>query len=124
TEYGTVAALARVVPEATLVDGARPLELLRAHKDEEELSHMRQAIRLTHRAFDAAFGKLVPGMRDQDVEGFIGLEFERAGVRGYAVVQFGARSALPHGAARGDVLTRGDVREGRARSELDDRVAP
>jgi Xaa-Pro dipeptidase len=109
TEYGTAGALARATGGTKLIDGGAPLELLRAHKDEAELARIRHAIAITHRAFEAAFAALVPGVRDKDVAHAIGRDFEKAGVDGYALVQFGALSALPHGHPDGAALSPGTV---------------
>jgi Xaa-Pro dipeptidase len=105
TEYQAALALARAVPGATLVDGTGAFEQLRLHKDDEELVRIRRAIAVTHDVFDAAFAELRPGVRDREVAAAIGDRFRRAGYPGYALVQFGALSALPHGHPSGDALT-------------------
>jgi Xaa-Pro dipeptidase len=109
TEYQTALALGRAVPGATLVDGTGAFERLRLHKDDGELARIRRAIAVTQDVFDAAFAALRPGVRDREVAGAIADEFRRAGHDGGALVQFGALSALPHGAPRGDVLAAGMV---------------
>jgi Xaa-Pro dipeptidase len=109
-EHGVVAAIARVLgPEARIVDGAEALARLRVVKEEAELVRMRRAIALTHDAFDVAFAHLEPGMRDIDVARSIGDDFRERGAHGYALVQFGALSALPHGRPRGAALARDTV---------------
>ena len=109
TEYQTALALGRALPEATLLDGTRAFERLRLHKDDEELVRMRRTIAVTQDVFEAAFADLRPGVRDRDVSATIADEFRRAGYSGYALVQFGALSALPHGHPRGDALGEGMV---------------
>lgn len=109
TEYQTALALGRAVPGATLVDGTAVFERLRLHKDDEELARLRRAITVTHDVFDAAFAGLRPGVSDRDVSRAIADDFRRTGYDGYALVQFGALSALPHGHPRGDVLREGTV---------------
>ncbi len=104
TEYQTALALGRAVPGATLVDGTAPFEQLRLHKDDDELARIRRAIAVTQDVFDAAFAGLRPGVRDREVSAAIAAEFRRAGYEGYALVQFGALSALPHGHPSGDAL--------------------
>jgi len=109
TEYQAALALGRAVPGATLVDGTGAFERLRLHKDDEELARIRRAIAVTHDVFDTAFAGLRPGVRDRDVSQAIGDDFRRAGYTGYALVQFGALSALPHGHPHGDALREGTV---------------
>jgi Xaa-Pro dipeptidase len=109
TEYQTALALGCAVPGATLLDGTAAFERLRLHKDEEELARIRRAITVTQGVFDAAFAALRPGVRDREVSRAIADDFRRAGYDGYALVQFGALSALPHGRPRGDVLREGTV---------------
>ena len=101
TEYGVTASLARALPEAKLVDASAAFESLRVVKDAEEVARMRRAIAITEDVFERAFRRLEPGVRDVDVSASIRGEFERAGVHGYALVQFGALSALPHGPPAG-----------------------
>jgi Xaa-Pro dipeptidase len=109
TEYQAALALARALPGATLVDGTVAFERLRLHKDDDELARIRRAITVTQDVFDAAFAGLHPGVRDREVSRAIADQFQRAGYGGYALVQFGALSALPHGHPRGDVLREGMV---------------
>jgi Xaa-Pro dipeptidase len=97
TEYGQAVALARALPDGKLVDGTTAFQGLRIVKDEEEIARIRKAIELTHAVFERAFAQLVQGMRDRDVSSFIEQSFEREGVHGYALVQLGALSAIPHG---------------------------
>jgi Xaa-Pro dipeptidase len=109
TEYQTALALGRAIPGATLVDGTTAFERLRLHKDDDELARIRRAIAVTQDVFDAAFAGLRPGVRDRELSAAIAAEFRRAGVEGYALVQFGALSALPHGHPTGDALREGTV---------------
>jgi Xaa-Pro dipeptidase len=107
TEYGTAAGLAHAFPDTKLVDGAAAFDSLRVVKDAEEIARIRRAIAITEDAFARAFDRLAPGVRDRDVAASIRADFEREGVGGYALVQFGALSALPHGHPVGAPLTPG-----------------
>jgi Xaa-Pro dipeptidase len=109
TEYQAALALARAVRGATLLDGTAAFERLRLHKDDDELARIRRAIAITQDVFDAAFARLRPGVRDREVAAAIGDDFRRAGYPGYALVQFGALSALPHGHPGGAALGEGSV---------------
>ena len=109
TEYQTALALGRALPGATLLDGTAAFERLRLHKDDDELARIRRAIAITQDVFATAFAALHPGVHDREVSAAIGADFRRAGYEGYALVQFGALSALPHGRPHGDVLRDGTV---------------
>jgi Xaa-Pro dipeptidase len=109
TEYQTALALARALPGATLVDGTAAFERLRLHKDADELARIRRAIEVTHDVFDAAIAGLAPGVTDLEVSHAISDRFRAAGYPGYALVQFGPLSALPHGHPHGDALREGSV---------------
>lgn len=104
-EYATVMALGRAIPDAKLVDGAAAFESLRIVKQPEELARIRRAVAITHDVFDRAFAELRPGVRDREVSQAIARAFEQEGYEGYALVQFGPLSALPHGAPTGDSLS-------------------
>jgi Xaa-Pro dipeptidase len=104
-EYGTAMALARAIPDARLVDGSAAFESLRVVKQPEELARIRRAVAITHDVFDRAFAELRPGMRDREVSQAIARAFEREGYEGYALVQFGPLSALPHAHPAGDALS-------------------
>jgi len=109
TEYQAALALGRAISGATLVDGTSAFEHLRLHKDDDELARIRRAIAVTQDVFEAAFARLRPGVRDREVSEAIAADFRRAGYTGYALVQFGALSALPHGHPHGDALREGTV---------------
>ena len=104
TEYQAAQALAHALPGAALIDGTAAFEQLRLHKDDEELARIRRAIVVTQQVFDATFAALRPGVRDREVSEAVSADFKRAGYEGYALVQFGALSALPHGHPNGDAL--------------------
>ncbi len=109
TEYQTAQALGRALPGATLVDGTAAFERLRIHKDDDELARIRRAIDVTHAVFDATFAALRPGVRDREVSAAVTGRFRDVGLEGYALVQFGALSALPHGHPDGSELREGTV---------------
>ena len=109
TEYQTALALGRAVPGASLVDGTTAFERLRLHKDDDELARIRRAVAVTQDVFEVAFAGLHPGVRDREVAAGISDAFRRAGYTGYALVQFGALSALPHGRPHGEALREGTV---------------
>jgi Xaa-Pro dipeptidase len=103
-EYGTSMGLAAALPGARLIDGSSGFASLRVVKDAEEIARIRRAIALTEDAFDRAVAGLQPGLHDRQVSDAIARWFDDAGFEGYALVQFGALSALPHGEPRGEPL--------------------
>ena len=109
TEYQAAQALAHALPGAALVDGTAAFEQLRLRKDDEELARIRRAVAVTQDVFDATFAALRPGLRDREISDAIADQFKRAGYEGYALVQFGALSALPHGRPDGQALREGTV---------------
>lgn len=86
------------------------IEKLRAVKDEEELSLIRQAQEITDRAYSHILSALTPNMTENEV--VLELEFfmRRAGSEGVAfptIAVSGASSALPHGLPSEKKLSRG-----------------
>lgn len=104
TEYATALAIGRAAPNATLADGAAVFEGLRARKTSEELERIRRACRITEDVFAAVLAALRPGMRDDDISALVAKEHAARGVDGYALVQIGPQSAVPHGGTLGAVL--------------------
>jgi len=110
TEYGVVSAVTRAMPELQLIDGTTAFEELRAVKSDEEILRMRRAIQITEDAFAATFEQLEPGMREKDVADIAHDEqAKRGGSSGYALVQFGASAAYPHGGPTAAALSRDTV---------------
>src|SRR4029079_16511818 len=101
--------LARAVRGRGLVDGTAAFERLRLHKDDDELARIRRAVAVTQDVFEVAFAGLHPGVGDREGGGASGDAIRRAGYTGYALVQFGALSALPHGRPHGEPLREGTV---------------
>ena len=97
TEYSVAAAIARAMPETVLHDGTAICEELRAKKTDDEILRMRRAVAITEDAFAAVFDRLERGMLEKDVARLAKEEHARRGAEGYALVQFGASAALPHG---------------------------
>jgi Xaa-Pro aminopeptidase len=93
----------------------RPLtdavEKLRETKDAGELSRIREAGAIATRALGETIQRVKPGMSELDVAGVLEYELRAAGSEGYpfeSIVAAGARSALPHARASGNVIRDGD----------------
>ena len=104
TDYWTAMAIARVLPDAKLIDGSGVFEQLRLVKSPEEILRMRRAIEITEDAIASTFDRLESGMRDRDVAKIVAEEHAKRGMDGGGLVQFGPQSALPHGGTIGTKL--------------------
>lgn len=105
TDYAVAAALGRTSRDVTLLDGSTMFEELRVIKTDEEIERMRRAVTITEDAFATAFERLEVGMSEKDVARVIHGEHARRGVEGYALVQFGMSSSMPHGGPSSTTLT-------------------
>jgi Xaa-Pro aminopeptidase len=104
TDYWTVMAISRALPDAKLADGSSVFEQLRLVKSPEEIQRMRRAIEITEDAVASTFDRLETGMHDRDVAKIVAEEHAKRGIEGGGLVQFGAQSALPHGGTIGTKL--------------------
>ncbi len=108
TDFHTATRL-REATGARLVDAANLFDGLRAVKAEDEKGYLREAAARMLTAIAATHGKLHEGITEREAGEILSAELRRLGVRGGALVQFGASAALPHGGP-GDVrLAKGDV---------------
>ncbi len=81
----------------------------RVIKDEHELALMRHASAVTLKAYEAAFNSLEDGMTQDDFGGLVSRAHSRLGYSGYASVQVGEFSALPHGSITPQVVREGSI---------------
>ena len=72
---------------------------LRRRKEGAEIETLRRAQELTRTALSWTGHRLAPGITEREVTREILRWFDEQGVDGWALVQFGAGSALPHGGA-------------------------
>ena len=91
------------------MDAAAVFDGLRAVKTEAEKALLRDAASRMQAAIAATHAKLAAGMTEREAGEIVGAELRRLGVRGGALVQFGASAALPHGGPGEARLTKGDV---------------
>ncbi len=97
TAYHDAARLAAAAPGARWVDGAPLFEELRRRKDPAELAALGRAIDAAWAAWDQVVPGLAAGVTETDVAGAILAAFASRGFEGWAHVQFGPGSAIPHG---------------------------
>jgi len=81
----------------------------RARKSAHELALMRAACRATLDVFRAVFASLEEGMTETEAAGLVTRGFEQMGLRGDALVLFGASAALPHGSRKPETLREGEL---------------
>ncbi len=108
TAYGTAARL--LAADSIPSQDATPLfDALRTIKSPEEQEFIRDAARRTNLAIDATHKRLASGKTEGEVSLMLEQEFQKLGVQGGGLVQFGPSSALPHGGPGDRKLSGGDV---------------
>jgi Xaa-Pro aminopeptidase len=114
SEHFTIAEkkrLAKILPSGTTLKDAPPVvERARMVKDSDELGKIRTAVKLGARLFDRAVEVIRPGVTEVEVAAEMELMARQAGADEMSfptIIASGARSALPHGRASGQVIPRG-----------------
>ncbi|MEO8055110.1 MAG: Xaa-Pro peptidase family protein [Acidobacteriota bacterium] len=108
TDFHTAARL-RDATGARLVDAASLFDGLRAVKSDAEKAILKDAASRMVAAIAATHARLAAGMTEKEAGEVLSGELRRLGVRGGALVQFGASAALPHGGPGDARLAKGDV---------------
>ena len=96
----------RLVPLRGVVEGLRQV------KSGEEKERLREAGRLTDRAFRKLLPRIKPGLRERDLAGELEHLMRREGASGPSfdsIVASGWRGALPHGVASDKKVARGEL---------------
>jgi Xaa-Pro dipeptidase len=78
-------------------------------KDAHELDLMRIASEATLKCYEAVFKALQPGMTQNTVSSLIGAAYGRLGFPGFASVQVGEYTALPHGSITPQTIKEGTI---------------
>lgn len=81
----------------------------RARKSAAELALLHLANSITLQAYEAAWKQLREGMTTAELSALIGAAYDRLGFPGYASVQTGAFSALPHGSVQPQKILEGAI---------------
>jgi Xaa-Pro dipeptidase len=81
----------------------------RGVKSPHELELMRLACEATCDVYRAVFASLQEGMSQSDISGLVEAGYAKMGLRGDALVLFGASAAVPHGTIKPQTLREGDV---------------
>ncbi len=101
--------IAQARPAVRLVSATPVTAGCRMMKDAHELALMRRACAITLHAYRSVFASLVEGVTVAQVSGWVTAAHRCLGVRGGALVLFGADAAFPHGTSKPRSLARGDV---------------
>lgn len=104
--------LEQIAPDCRIQAAEFLLPELRMTKDETELAHMREAVRITETALQATIEQVKPGQTELEIENVLHMEMLRAGAQGLAfgsIVVSGPRTASPHTSASERVIQAGDL---------------
>lgn len=93
----------RIVSATPVTAGCRMI------KDEHELELMRLACQVTLTCYEAVFKALAPGMTQEQAGRLIGAAYNRLGFPGFASVQVGEYTALPHGSIAPQTIREGTI---------------
>ena len=78
-------------------------------KDAHEVELMRLACQATLKCYEAVFLALQPGMTQNQVSGLVNAAYGRLGFPGFASVQVGEYTALPHGSITPQTIREGTI---------------
>jgi Xaa-Pro dipeptidase len=78
-------------------------------KEAHEVELMRLACQVTLTCYEAVFHALEPGMTQNQVSGLVGAAYGRLGFPGFASVQVGEYTALPHGSITPQTIREGTI---------------
>lgn len=91
---------------------AGQVERLRCVKREEEISALRESVRLNERVFQLVYNTIEPGMSEREVALALELTMRELGAEGPSfppIVAFGTNSARPHAVPGERILRTGDI---------------
>jgi Xaa-Pro dipeptidase len=95
---------------ALKVTSATPITAgCRMIKEAHEVELMRLACQVTLKCYEAVFHALQPGMTQNQVSGLISAAYGRLGFPGFASVQVGEYTALPHGSITPQTIREGTI---------------
>lgn len=97
--------------QAELVPVGKAIDALRAVKTDEEIGYLREALRMTDVAFEAAYAQAKAGMTEKQLAEIVAAELKNAGSEGESfptIVASGPNAAKPHHAPGDRVLQEGE----------------
>src|SRR3954468_7246857 len=93
----------KIVSATPIVAGCRMI------KTAHELDLMRVASQATLKCYEAVFKALKPGMTQNDVSSLVGAGYSGLGFPGFASIQVGEYTALPHGSITPQTIREGTI---------------
>ena len=100
---GAAAPALKFVSATPVIAGCRMI------KDAHEIELMRVASQATLKCYEAVFKALKPGMTQNDVSSLISAGYARLGFQGFASIQVGEYTALPHGSITPQTIREGTI---------------
>ena len=101
--------IAATAPALKIVSATPVTAGSRMIKDAHEIELMRLASQVTLRCYEAVFKALKAGMTQNDVGGLIAAAYGKLGFPGFASVQVGEYTALPHGSITPQTIREGTI---------------
>jgi Xaa-Pro dipeptidase len=101
--------VAQAAPPLKIVSATPVVAGCRMIKEPHEIELMRLASRATLKVYEAVYHALEPGMTQDTVSSLIEQAYGRVGFPGYASVQVGHYTALPHGSVTPQVIKEGTI---------------
>jgi len=101
--------IGKAIPAATVASATAVTAGCRMIKSPAEIALMRLAASVTLQAYEAAWKGVRDGMTQRDFSGLIGAAYQALGFAGFASVQVGEFSALPHGSVQPQKIREGTI---------------
>jgi len=101
--------IAATAPALKVVSATPVTAGCRMIKDAHEVDLMRLACQVTLKCYEAVFKALQPGMTQDDASRLIGAAYGKLGFPGFASVQVGEYTALPHGSITPQTIREGTI---------------
>jgi Xaa-Pro dipeptidase len=101
--------IASAAPAVKFVSASPVTAGCRMIKDTHEIELMRLASHVTLKAYEAVFRAMTPGMTQDQVGTLLDAAYSRLGFPGFASVQVGEYTALPHGSIQPQTIREGTI---------------
>jgi Xaa-Pro aminopeptidase len=101
--------IAAAAPAVKLTSATPVTAGCRMIKDTHEIDLMRLACQVTLTCYEAVYHALQPGMTQNQASGLINAAYSRLGFPGFASVQVGEYTALPHGSIQPQTIREGTI---------------
>src|SRR5207249_4939222 len=101
--------IASAAPALKVVSATPVTAGCRMIKDAHELALMRLACQVTLKAYEAVFHAMSDGMTQDQVGSLLSAAYSRLGFAGFASVQVGEYTALPHGSIQPQTIREGTI---------------